>query len=238
VKTIFNLIRRTQLTRGRAFALGGLGLLPIILAVAIRAQSATDIEAVRNTFDVIDGLGLAVLAPVTSLVLASAALGDLAEDRTLVYVWLRPLARWKLALGALGATLAVSLPFVLVPLTAAVVIGTGRASGELLAATVVGTVVAVVGYGTLFLGLGLRVRRALVWGLGYVVIWEGAVARTARGAARISVQVYARSLLAAIADHSPPRQAASVGAAIIVPIIVVTIAYAVTVRWLERAEVA
>jgi ABC-2 type transport system permease protein len=153
-------------------------------------------------------------------------------------VWLRPLARWKLALGALLATLAVALPFVLLPLVAAVLIGTGGAGDGLLGATVLGATIAVTGYAALFLGLGLRVRRALVWGLGYVVIWEGAVARTARGAARLSVQVYARSLLAEIADHSPPRQAASVAAAIIVPILVIAIGYVVTVRWLERADVA
>jgi ABC-2 type transport system permease protein len=234
MNTIFRLVVRTQLTRGRAVALGALGALAVILAIAARAGADADVN--RSMHDIIDGLGLAVLAPVTSLVLASAALGDLAEDRTLVYVWLRPLARWKMALGALAASLAVSLPFVLVPLIAAVLIG--GTGGDLLVATIAGAVVAVTGYTALFLGLGLRVKRALVWGLGYVVIWEGAVARTARGAARISVQVYARSLLAAIADYAPPRQAASVGASIIVPIVVVVVAYVVTVRWLQRAEVA
>jgi ABC-2 type transport system permease protein len=234
--TMFKLVLRTQVTRGRALALGGLGVLAIILAIAVRASNNADhVAAGTGMYDVIDGLGLAVLAPITALVLASAALGDLAEDRTLVYVWLRPVPRWQLVTGALAATLAAALPFVLVPLLLADLIG--GADGSLTAGTVVGSVVAVVGYATLFLGLGLRVRRALVWGLAYVLIWEGAVARAARGAARLSVQVYARSLLADIADHAPPRQAAAVATAIIVPAIVVVAAYAVTVRWLQRADV-
>jgi ABC-2 type transport system permease protein len=234
---IFRLVLKMQLTRGRAAALGSLGLLAVVLAFAIRVGNSNDhLAAGSGIIDVIDGLGLAVLAPVTALVLASAALGDLAEDRTLVYVWLRPLPRWKLAAGAFAATLAVAMPFVLVPLIATDLIG--GASSKLLLGTVVSATIAVAGYSALFLGLGLRVRRALVWGLAYVLIWEGAVARAARGAARLSVQVYARSLLSAIADHKPPRQAASTVASVVVPLLVIALAYIITVQWLEKADVA
>src|SRR4029079_18793318 len=86
VKTIFRLVLRTQVTRGRAAALGALGALSIILAIAVRAHNTSEhLAAATDLFRVIDTLGLAVVAPVTALVLASAALGDLAEDRTLVY---------------------------------------------------------------------------------------------------------------------------------------------------------
>ncbi len=236
MKTIFRLVLRMQVTRGRAIALGALGLLSIVLAIAVRVDDGTHGPATEGMFDILDALGLSVIAPVTALVLASAALGDLAEDRTLVYVWLRPIARWRFALGAYLATLVAAIPLVLVPLIVANLIAGG--DGKLLAATVVSVLVAVTGYAALFLGLGLRVRRALVWGLAYVVIWEGAVARTARGAARLSVQVYSRSLLAEIAQQSPPRQAASVAVSIVVPLVIVVGGYLVTVRWLQRADVA
>ena len=236
MSTIFRLVLKTQVTRGRAAALAALGLLAVILGIAVRVHNGSDSLTGTGMFDVIDKLGLAVIAPVTSLVLASAALGDLAEDRTMVYVWLRPVPRWQMVLGAYGATLAAALPFVLVPLVVSNLIGGGGAA--LLGGAVAAGAIAVCGYSALFLGLGLRVRRALVWGLGYVVVWEGAVARAARGAARISVQVYARSLLATIADHAPPRQAAGQVTSIVVPIVVVIAAYFVTVRWLEKADVA
>jgi ABC-2 type transport system permease protein len=231
---MFRLVLRMQVRRGRAIALGSLGLLPIILAIAVRASS--DPNRLQGMFDIVDGLGLAVLAPVTALVLSSAALGDLAEDRTLVYVWMRPVPRWRMALGALGATVLVVIPFVLIPLIVSSFIA--GAPGDLVSATLASGLVAIVGYASIFLGLGLVVRRALVWGLAYVLIWEGAVARAARGAARFSVQVYARSLLAAIADHTPPRQAASTTASVVVPIIIVIGGYIATVRWLQRADVA
>ena len=234
---MYRLVLRMQVTRARAAGLLALGAVAIVLAITIHADNSS--ETFTNThdiFEVIDDLGIGVLAPVAALVLASAALGDLTEDRTLVYVWMRPVERTKLVLGALAATLTVTLPFVVLPLLVATVVG--GAGSDLLGPTLVGATLAVVGYTALFLALGLRVRRALVWGLAYVVIWEGAVARVAKGAARLSVQVYARSAVAHLGDQDLPRQAAGVATSVIVIALIAVIGYVVTVRWLDRAEVA
>ena len=61
-----------------------------------------------------------------------------------------------------------------------------------------------IAYSAVFCGLGLRVRRALAWGLAYLLIWEQAVARVSHGAARASIFVNTRSLAAYVAHHSPP----------------------------------
>ena len=64
----------------------------------------------------VDAYGLSLLIPVVALVFASAALGDLAEDGTLVYLWLRPLPRWQLALAAFAASVTVAVPVAVLPL--------------------------------------------------------------------------------------------------------------------------
>ena len=52
-----------------------------------------------------------------------------------------------------------------------------------------------VAYGGMFL-LGLRVKRALVWGLAYILLWEGFVASAGRSAARLAVRSWStRSIL-------------------------------------------
>jgi ABC-2 type transport system permease protein len=51
-------------------------------------------------------------------------------------------------------------------------------------------------YTALFVLVGLVVKRALVFGLVYVFIWEFFVARAGAGAARLSINSYASSLLA------------------------------------------
>jgi len=235
VTSAYRLLISTLLTKGRLIFLGLLGLLPVLLAITMRAGSSS--VPVDHVYDaIVVGYGLGLLVPVVSLVFASAALGDPAEDRTLVYLWLRPVARWKLALAGLAAALSVSLPLAVVPLAVAVSV-TG-ASAALVRGAVASSVLAVVAYCSLFLGLGLRVRRALVWGLAYVLVWEGAVARTARGAARLSINVHARTVLAHLADHALPKNASSWATALIVPLVFTVVAWLLTVRWLSRGDVA
>ena len=76
-----------------------------------------------------------------------------------------------------------------------------------MAAAATASTLATVAYSAVFCGLGLRVRRALAWGLAYLLIWEEAVARVSHGAARASLFVSAGSIAARIARHSPPRNA-------------------------------
>jgi ABC-2 type transport system permease protein len=235
MSSAYRLLIGTLLTRGRLAFLGLLGVLPVLLGVALRSTNSVDV-ADRTYRAVVEGYGLGLLVPVVSLVFASAALGDPAEDRTLVYLWLRPVPRWKLTLAGMAAALTVSLPLAVLPL--AVAVSVAGAGAALVRGAVVSSALAVVAYCSLFLGLGLRVRRALVWGLAYVLVWEGAVARTARGAARLSVNVHARSVLAELAHHAMPKNASSVVTAVIVPLAFALVAVLLTTRWLSRGDVA
>jgi ABC-2 type transport system permease protein len=99
------------------------------------------------------------------------------------------------------------------------------------------SLVAVIAYSALFLGLGLLVRRALTWGLAYVLIWEGFVARSGTGPARLSILVYARSLLADLAKHQAPTSGASFTVAVAVPLVVGLVAVAATTWLLRRLDV-
>ena len=231
---IFRLVLRTQVTRARLIGLLSLGAVLVLIALAIRAEG--DADGRQATFDLADGFGLALLAPVVALVFASASLGDLVDDRTLVYVWLRPVPRWQIVGGALAASLCVSLPVAVVPVVLAVLIGGG--GGEVAGAAAAATALAVVGYSALFVGLGFKVQRALVWGLAYLLIWEGAVARAAAGAARLSVQAYARSAMADLAGFLPPKPETTVATAVVVVALASAAAYAITVQWVTNAEVA
>jgi ABC-2 type transport system permease protein len=234
VRAAFRLLLDSLLTKGRLITLGVLGLVPVILGVALRADEKAPADAAFKA--IVEAYGLGLLVPVVCLVFASAALGDPVEDRTLVYLWLKPVARWRLAAAALGASLLVALPLAVIP--TAVAVSVSGAKAALVRGAVAGTVVAVLAYCSLFLALGLRVRRALVWGFAYVLIWEGAVARSARGAARLSINVHARSLVARIAHEELPRNASGMVTAAVVPLAVAVLAALVTTWWLRNADVA
>lgn len=229
----FRLIFGSMVTRGRLVTLGLLGVIPVLLGLALRAQDSGVYEATQK--GMVEAYALGLLVPVVSLVFAAAAFGDPAEDRTLVYLWLKPVPRWHLTMAGLAASLIVALPLSVVPV--AVAVSLSGAGVELVRGAVAATAVSVIAYCCLFLGLGLRVRRALIWGLAYVLIWEGAVARTARGAAQLSINVHARSLMARIADHELPTNASGLAAAIAVPLVVAVAAIGLTTWWLQRADV-
>lgn len=235
VTIVYRLVVRLLVSRGRLIALGAVGAIAVLLGVVVHAGGA-DVDKGTAIYRVVDNYCLGVLAPVVALVFASAALGNPAEDGTLVYLWLKPVERWRVVVGALAATLSVSLPLVVVPAVLAAAfsgVGHGIVAGAAAAATL-----AVVAYTTVFLGLGLKVKRALVWGLAYVLIWEGAVARTGRGAARLAIHVYARSVLARMASRPAPKLAIAPFTSVFVPLAVAGVAIALATRLLRRAEVA
>jgi ABC-2 type transport system permease protein len=233
VITIFRLILRTQITRGRMAALASVGAIGILLGFAVSRSDS--FERANEAFGLVQGYGLSILVPLTALVFAAAALGDPAEDGTLVYLWLRPVPRVQITLAALGAAVCIAVPFAVLP-TAAMALATGEGA-DLIVGALAASFVAVVAYSGLFLGLGLLVRRALAWGLAYVLIWEGFVARSGRGPARLSILVYARSLLAELAGHAPPRLASSAPVAVIVPVVVGLAAVGATAWFLTRIDV-
>ena len=221
-------------TRARLVALGALSLGAVVLGVAIRVANPTD--RAEAAWTLVNGYGLSLVVPVVALVFASASLGDPSEDGTLVYLWLRPLPRWQLASAAFSASVTVAAPIAVAPLViGAAVTGAG---GRLAAASAAGGFLATVAYSAVFCGLGLRVRRALAWGLAYLLIWEEAVARVSHGAARVSLFVATRSLTASIAKHTPPpRNAVSSVTGLVFPLVVTAVALAVTTRSLDRGEV-
>ena len=129
------------------------------------------------------------------LVFASATLGDPTEDGTLVYLWLRPVARWRIVAAAAAVVVDGHLAGRDRPARGGWPRWPAGGGAIWSRGTVAGVTVVMVGYVGLFVALGLRVKRALVWGLLYIFIWEGFVATANVTAARLAVRTYGRSVL-------------------------------------------
>jgi ABC-2 type transport system permease protein len=201
VNALYRIMLRTSVTRGRVLAFLAAGALLDLIAYTIRVSDYASRET--DVFGLLDVAGLALYVPVVALVFSTSSLGDLNQDGTLVYVWLRPVARWKVVLVALGATLTVTLPLTLGPSVLAVLLA--GASLKALWAITAAVALATGAYVTLFTGFGLRVKHALIFGLGYVVVWEAGIASLGKGPAAISIRHYAQSLLAHIGDQTVPN---------------------------------
>ena len=86
----------------------------------------------------------------------------------------------------------------------------------MLGGAVVGAAAATLAYTPIFVGLGLKVRRALIWGLVYIVVFEGVVASVGSTLARFSVRLHVLSLTHDLADVDPTDFAVAVGVAAVV----------------------
>jgi ABC-2 type transport system permease protein len=234
MSTLYRMFLASQVTRGRLAGLGALGLLAVLLGVVLGAADVAD--PLGDGISLVNTYGLSLFVPVTTLVFASAVLGEPNEDGTLVYLWLRPIARWRLVAAALAAAVTVALPTVVVPMALAAAL-TGAGAG-LVAATVASCALATVAYAGVFVWLGLRVRRALVWGLAYILVWEGFVASAGGTAALLAIRSHTRSVLARLAGGAEELVEVSLATAVALPLLAATVAVALAVRRLTRQDVA
>lgn len=221
-------------TRGRLVGALALGGLAVVVAAAIGIAGTED--PTEAGIELINLYGLGILAPIVVLIVASASIGDPIEDSTLVYLWFRPLPRRALAAAAVTATVLVAVPVVVVPLAvAAAVSGAGTTA---VGAAALAGLLAVVGYSGPFVLLGSIARRALAWGLLYIVIWEGFIARAGTASSQFSVQYYARSALAEVSAVDLNLTGATMGAAVAVPVVATSVAVALVGLRLRRMAVA
>lgn len=232
--SLYRLFLSLAATKGRLAGLLVLGGVAAVVGFAVGSNDVSD--HVEDGTLMIAGLGLALIAPVVALVISSSVLGDPTEDGTLVYLTLRPVPRWHIAAAAMAASLTVTVPVVVVPL--AISASLTNAGGELVTATIASCAVAAAAYSGLFTFLGLRIKRAMPWGLAYILVWEGFVARAGAGAEFLSVRAHTVSLLTRLADGPRRLESSSLAMSIIVPLAAAAIAGVFTVRRLQKQDVA
>jgi ABC-2 type transport system permease protein len=187
-----------QLLAGRRLLVVALLVaVPLVLpAVFVRGS---DLDPATFTLDLYRQLVLPVLLPVVTLVFSTSALGAELRDGTVTNLLLKPIPRPAI-LGAkyLAAVLAALL--VLLPALAVghLVAAGGLGSTDLLAGMLLATVVGILAYCALGVLLSLLFARALLIGLAYALLWEGAVVGVAPSASSLSIRGYTEGVLAAL----------------------------------------
>ena len=155
------------------------------------------------------------------------------EDKLLVYLSLKPVPRWQLPAAAVLATVSVVVPLTALPLTVSALL----ASGDVAWATLLAASFAALAYAGLFVAAGFWFRRAVWWGLAFILIWENVAAYTAEGAARFTVFGWASSILGLAPDIDVQFEAGSAAAAFVVlPAIAIAAWLAATWRY-RRADI-
>jgi ABC-2 type transport system permease protein len=240
--TVAWLTWRQLFARRRAWLAGAVMVLPFLLTFFYRFASE-DREGDRLNF--LLGLNrelvLAVLLPLTAVIFGTTAFGGEVEDGTLLYLLVRPVRRWTVVLVKFAVATLVSAAIVSVSvLLAWFALRNAELPGAFAKGFVTATIVGAALYCALFAYLGLVTRRGLVVGLVYTIVFENILARNLPGVKWLSVREYAMSLAQWAGGDvvkwpvpGVPMTTVWVGGAIIL-----TVALTVTMRRLERFEMA
>jgi ABC-type transport system involved in multi-copper enzyme maturation permease subunit len=192
---------------------------PVALAVAIRIAALLNIGPPRGPRPggpVLFGLMIWLLyirfiVPVLGVFYGTALIADEVDDKTITYLFIRPIHRASVLLGKylayLACTTLIVLPsvvlvyFLIVPMRGGS-IGAGFPS---LLADLAMMVVGLACYGAVFALVGARLKRPLVMGLVFAFGWEPGVLLFPGYLKRLSVAYY----LQALVPHAMPNEAAA-----------------------------
>ncbi|RZU52090.1 ABC-2 type transport system permease protein [Krasilnikovia cinnamomea] len=161
--------------------------LPVLLVGLALLCRAYDLNPLHWGTPVLVGLGLAVMLPVTALIVGTGVLGSEVDDGTIVHILTKPLPRRDIVLAKFGVAVAVTVVTTCVPLYLAGALAHSSRLGLALAA---GAAVGGCAYTALFLMISLLTRRHVLLGLVYILVWEGLLGRFVTGTRVLSIEQY------------------------------------------------
>ncbi|BFU46939.1 ABC transporter permease subunit [Krasilnikovia sp. MM14-A1004] len=161
--------------------------LPVLLVGLALLCRAYDLSPTHWGTPVIVGLGLAVMLPVTALIVGTGVLGSEVDDGTIVHILTKPLPRRDIILAKFAVAAVVTVVTTSVPLYVTGVLADSSGLGLALAA---GAAVGGCAYTALFLMISLLTRRPVLLGLVYILVWEGLLGRFVSGTRVLSIEQY------------------------------------------------
>ena len=234
---VFRLTVGQLLAGRRLLVVGLLSAVPLVVPALFAAGSGQDPESF--VLDLFRALVLPVLLPVVALTFSTTALGAEVRDGTVVNLVLKPIPRPGILvakyLAAVLATLLVLLP---VEVVTQLVAARGLGSSTLLSGLLAATTVWALTYCAVGVLLSLLLARALLVGLAYALLWEGALVSVAPSASSLSIRGYAEGVLASIVARSGLDFSTRLGplSATLLALVVTLLALALATRRLARMD--
>jgi ABC-2 type transport system permease protein len=228
---------RQLLGRRRTLLLLLLGALPLLLALIFRLANQIDIRSFTD--GVFDPISMSVVLPLTAVLFGTGAFGAEQDEGTILYLLAKPIPRWVVILAKALAAAALSVILTVASVALAGVVELLPAGADGVAATEAYVATMIVGslcYVALFIALSLFTRRALLIGIGYVLVWETALSSLLPGIANFSVRQYALGVADAFYQLHPDPARVSPTTALTLALILVVLASVLSTRRLMRFE--
>jgi ABC-2 type transport system permease protein len=204
---VFRLSLAVLLKSRRTLVIGLLCFLPVLGSLAGTALILSRVAAHELTgfsltaFIIVNGY-VYVLLPVVTLFYGTALVSDELEDKTITYLFMRPVPKSTLYLGKYLAYL-VSASILLLPSAAAcfLISMAADASGEagrhlpILFEDLLVLSLGVLAYGALYSLMGVVAKRPVFLGLGFTLVWETLVTFIPGYLSKLTIKHYLLALL-------------------------------------------
>ena len=237
VPLVIQVTLRQLLGRRRTILLGLLAAVPVLLALVFKAAGNATVHDFAS--GVLDAVGVTLLLPIVAVLFGTAAFGAEIEDGTIVYLLAKPISRWAIVLaklvGAAGMTAILTMASVLVS-GALVLAPLGEDGAAATRAFAVAMAVGSICYVSLFLVVSLFTRRALLIGLVYVLVWEGALSNLLPGIANLSIRQYSVGVANGFWQMRPEEARLSPNTALPLALILVVVTFVIATWKLMRLE--
>jgi ABC-2 type transport system permease protein len=231
--TLVDVTVRGLMGRRRLLLMLLLAAIPVVLGVLVSLRGGRgDVDRVLGV------LVVQTVMPLIALILGTAALGSEIEDGTIVYLLTKPIQRWITAfskiLVAVAATVMLIIPVTLV--TGFLIGGTDPASVKTTLAFAIACAAGGAAYASVFVALSSLTARALIAGLIYVLIWEGALGGLLEGTRFLSIRQATLGLVAGLGGGGEP-DALPIGVSAVVITTAIIASLAIASWRLARFEV-
>jgi ABC-2 type transport system permease protein len=209
--------------------------------VVFRLAGEEEVDPERWTARVLFlGLIVTVVLPLIALFVATSAIGDEVEDGTVIHLLTKPIERWQILVPKLLASwVVISALLVGSAVPAALISLRDGAETAFILGIAIALLIGGLAYATIFVFLSVSTSRALITGLIYVFLWEGAITAIFDGARYLSVRHYTVGIADWIANTSEPTFEAYVngGTALVLSATAVLAGALMANRRLQRLEV-
>jgi ABC-2 type transport system permease protein len=231
--TLVSVTLRGLLGRRRLLLMLVLASIPVLLGALVQLRGGrADVERVLAI------LVVQTVMPIVALILGTASLGPEIEDGTIVYLLTKPIRRWLVAFAKIAVAVAVTAALV-VPVTIVTGMLVGGIRPDPLAMTFSFAIACLAGggaYAAVFVALSTMTGRALVIGLVYVLIWEGALGDLLEGTRFLSIRQATLGIVAGLRGETDGTTL-QIGVAAVVLTIAILGSLALTSWRLARFEV-
>jgi ABC-2 type transport system permease protein len=239
IGSIVSVTVRGVLGRRRSLLIVLFASVPVIVALIVRLSGGTS-DPVGLTADLLDALIVRTILPLVALILGTAVLGSELDDGTAIYLFVKPIERWRIVAAKLAVAAGMTAGFLaFVTFVTGLVVGVGRGAEGITIAFTVAIGIGGALYSALFVALSLVTGRALILGLAYVLIWEGVLAGLLEGTQVLSIRQYTLAIAKVLAgaDGEAIEVTLAGEVALVLSVVVFSLSFLVATRRLARYEV-